>query len=191
MKAPYLTLAFLVLFSASLSCQKDRVRIYELKAVMLNGQKPVMGYLAELQDSTIWISPEIYVRSSAYWKLPAADIESLKFRRKGSVGRGLLIGGLSGLAAGAIIGLASGSDDKDECNYVTIAGSPVCFSRINPGLSASEKAVVYGLGTGTVGMLVGVIIGASRITIPLNGNVRTYRNQKERLRKYQITVPQQ
>jgi hypothetical protein len=78
--------------------------------------------------------------------------------------RGAGLGSLIGGASGAVIGYASG-DDRGWC----------CFS-------AGGKAVIYGVGLGVTGLVIGTVVGALHVSdrwtsVPLGSAVATPRLQ--------------
>jgi hypothetical protein len=108
------------------------------------------NYLVQVNDSNVLMS----LVPLAYTKLPADlnslklitynEIDHIKIKRKGAVGRGALTGGLIGLGTGLIIGLVEGDDEPDTWFSYT----------------AGEKAVMYGAALGIAGGLIGAVIGA-------------------------------
>jgi hypothetical protein len=67
--------------------------------------------------------------------------------RRRHVLRGAGLGTLLGVASGAVLGFASGDDDP---GWIAV--------------SAEEKAVILGTGLGGVGLLVGTVVGALRVS---------------------------
>jgi len=102
-------------------------------------------------------------------KLHINDIETVKIRRKGRIGRGVLFGALGGFALGGIIGLASGDDDPNNCFFC---------------LSAGDKALLAGIPLSIVGAGLGALIGSLKVKIPINGNISNFNRNKSKLRKY-------
>ena len=82
----------------------------------------------------------VYLRSTRDLRLAIANIQSLESQRGRMLGEGLLLGLAGGAALGAGIGLAVGPRGD--------------FDR-------KGSAVLYGLGGGFVGLLVGATVGAS------------------------------
>lgn len=87
-----------------------------------------------------------------YSSIPFSNIDVMKARRKGRVGRGVLIGALTGLAIGGLIGVISGDDPPDT--YMA--------------LTAGEKALILGMPLAAIGAGVGGLLGSFKVTIPLN-----------------------
>jgi len=107
------------------------------------------GYLSSISDSTIIASrDQIYagIRSnSSTGKLfHYSNVDQISFRRKGSTGRGVLIGAVSGLVIGTIIGYASYQEPPHEPDALF-------YFDFGPGVDAAAG--------GTVGMLSGAVIG--------------------------------
>ena len=106
-------------------------------------------FIAYAKDSSIAISklPLPFNKAPAQDAnvslIPYSSIDYIKIQRKGSVGRGIVTGVLSGFFAGILIGLAEGGDDPDSW-----------FA-----YSAGEKAIMYGATAGIAGGIIGAIIG--------------------------------
>ena len=121
----------------------------------------IKGYLSEVEDSLIVISNFYNYKKQRIYNY---DIKEIKFRNKGNIGKGFAIGALSGFAVGAIAGLAAGDDSEGWIRF-----------------TAGQKALVSGVALALPGALIGGMIGAAKIKIPINGNKMT---QKQKLLKY-------
>ena len=98
------------------------------------------------------------------------DIEKiidLKIYKKGSVGRGAIIGFLTGAITGFVIGMASGDDDPKQWFAMT----------------SSEKAFTGGILLGGAGALTGALLGLIHKKITINGQKEKYQNMKTRMAK--------
>ena len=111
--------------------------------------KVYKNFLVQVNDSNVLMSENPY----PYSKVPDGgsmklitynEIDHIKIKRKGAVGRGILAGGLTGFGVGVIIGFIEGDDEPDTW-----------FS-----YSAGEKAILYGTGLGITGGIIGAVIGA-------------------------------
>ena len=83
---------------------------------------------------------------------PFSKVESIALQRKGSVGRGMLWGGISGAALGILMGYISGDDPPHQNTPGQIDWSI--------RLTAREKALFLGILGGGGGTAIGGIIGA-------------------------------
>lgn len=133
------------------------------------------GALYELKDSSILVSNSLVIQDYSTdrfetVKLHINDIETVKIRRKGRIGRGVLFGALGGFALGGIIGLASGDDDPNDCVFFC--------------LSAGDKALLAGIPLSITGAGLGALIGSLKVKIPINGNISNFNSNKSKLRKY-------
>ncbi len=99
----------------------------------------------------------------------AGNISLIKLRRKGAVGKGAGIGFLSGVAVGAIIGLADG----DEFLFPKEA-----------------KAGIAGAFIGVIGTGVGAIVGTGKKKIPIDGNIEAYITHLNSLTNYTLKQDQ-
>ena len=134
------------------------------------------GTIYQLQDSAILIGDLEWLKSGEeipYRIIPVNAIDQINVRKKGSVGRGILIGAAAGFATGAILGLAEGDDaESSGWNF---------FS-----MTAEEKALGYGVLLAVPGSILGGLIGSTKIKIPLNRNLDTYQAQREKLKRYTL-----
>ena len=125
-----------------------KLHTYKVSVYNFNKQSN-FGYLAEINDSVLLLSPTevrynpIYSDSKNTKSFNYIDISSIKIRRTGTTGRGILIGAVSGLVTGAIIGFADGDDPPDPFFSYT----------------AGEKAIAVGAMGSVVGAVIGGIIG--------------------------------
>ncbi len=146
------------------------------KAVVFTDAKhSSSGYLASISDSSLSVSPTrtsltaYEINENDYFKVPYNSISKVRLKRKGAVGRGVLIGGLIGFSAGAISGLAAGDDPpcrRPVRNPYDIYGINLFFDQMDnafcEGLrrTASQKALGRGILGAFGGALVGSLVGA-------------------------------
>ncbi len=136
---------------------------YKTWVTSIDNSPNIKGYLSEVGDSLIIISDGLnYERQT----IDINNIKKIKFRKKGSVGRGMLIGALMGVFTGGISGYADGDDKKG-------------FFR-----SREDKALMSGVALMVPGAIIGGIIGSVKIKIPFNGNAM---KQRDELLKYKLS----
>jgi len=102
-------------------------------------------------------------------RIDPKTVKTISLRRKGSVGKGVWIGALSGAVVGGIAGYASGDDE------------PGWFSS-----TAEEKALGNAIFLSFPGAGVGALIGSARTIFAVNGNYQTYLNSRAELEKYAL-----
>lgn len=129
--------------------------------------RPYAPYIFQsLGDSTLNLkrrrSSEVLIR------MPVEQLEFVRIRRKGKIGRGILLGMLGGIATGAIWGQALGDDRKGGLLSLT----------------ADTKSTVLGTVCIIPGAIIGAILGSSSKKIVFNKSVETYQAQRETLRQY-------
>ena len=127
------------------------------------------GYLNELADTFLIIKE--YPNISEQAVIPIADIKKIKFRRKGNIAKGTLLGALGGFASGFLIGLSMG-DHEGYCDLI-------CFT-------GPQKGIILGTLLTIPGAIAGGIAGSLRVNIDINGSQKKYNAQKEALLKYQL-----
>lgn len=128
-------------------------RIYKTTVTTISPGSSASGYLASISDSSIYVSPQISYSAAAvtdnrsFAKMDYSNISQVQFRRKGATGKGILIGGAIGLAAGAVIGAASYTKPKDD------------FGQTLDDLFGISRATTTFAG-GIFGTLAGGVVGA-------------------------------
>jgi hypothetical protein len=141
-------------------------RIYRVSIIPSDSKKST-GYLANLSDSNLYLSPSPLHFSSVNINdgLSAYSynyLEKLEIKRKGSALRGAWQGALIGLATGVIAGLVSGDDPIAPTYHNPNDPLGNIFISVYNAFSwtAGEKAVAGGiLGAGTGG-LIGALVGS-------------------------------
>lgn len=161
------------------STKKDKkLKIYKTW-ISFNNEPKVMhgalGVLYEINDSSIMISNSLVKKDYSSGNFRLSDIsykniDYIKLRAKNNVGKGALIGTISGLIIGGILGFGSG-DDNPEGLFAMTAG---------------EKAVLAGTGLAICGAAIGALCGLIQIKIPINGNLENFNRNKNKLIKFTI-----
>lgn len=132
------------------------------------------GILYQSKESSILIAPMVKNRQLISDKyivdFQISNIETIKLRRNNKIGKGILVGAITGLVTGGLIGLIDGDDPP---------GTWFAFS-------AEEKATIGGVYLAVCGAGIGAIIGSIKIKIPINGSSEKYRKNKISLRGYSV-----
>ena len=132
------------------------------------------GILYQSKESSILISPLVknrqQISDKSLIEFQISNIETIKLRKSKKIGKGILIGAVTGLVAGGLVGLIDGDDP-----------SGTWFA-----LSAEDKAVIGGVYLAVCGAGIGALIGSIKIKIPINGNSEKYRKNKTDLRRYSV-----
>ena len=151
--------------------------------VTVHTNKTIKGFAENISDSVVLVSPRP-VKFNPYSSgdfagshvINYSEIRKIEIRRKGSVGRGALIGGISAMLAGVLTGFIEG-DDK----VLPASEDPWQLSAIFRS-TAGDKAVVYGLTGLVTGGIVGAIIGAlSHKKYIINGNKDKYDDMRKNI----------
>lgn len=139
---------------------KEKNRVYRVWVVTEDPKNMVKGYVYDLKDSSIVIS-NIALNEQGYipnfMEVKIDEIEHLRFRRKNSVGSGILLG----VSAGILVGTVVGALDNTFFSPFTTA-----------------------LGGGYLGILPGALKGTFKTGISINCKQSNYK--KEELLKYQL-----
>lgn len=152
----------------NLSSGQTKTKIYKVWVQLADSDRKVMGRLMELKDTSIVV---LNWKEEKIEDFGVSQIEKLKFRRKGSVGRGAAIGGAAGIVAGFIVGQAEGDDDPSD--YF-----------LDWSMTAEEKGVMYAPGFATAGALIGGIVGALKKKFIIDSSQVKYDLIKPELTKF-------
>ena len=130
------------------------------------------GIINNVYDSAIVfrVSSSGNVFPTNKWKLNYRDVSSIdqiKLRRKGSVGKGILIGAGAGFFLGGLLGLAGIPDYG-------------IFESLPPEQNALTGGILFSI----PGMIIGGIAGSFRIKIPINKNQFQYEKHKKVIASY-------
>ena len=117
---------------------------YRIHVHLSNGGH-VKGWLLSVTDSSVNVL--ITGRPDRDTAVVFRDIDRVSVRRKGSPGKGFVVGFSAGTVVGGLVGYASYS--PPDCD-----GSFFCFD-FGPGMSAMGGAVTGGFGAGLVGLVSG------------------------------------
>ena len=155
----FLLFFFCFYANAQDSSKKFRNIIFKTRVYNMNEEMIAQGYLVQVNDSNVAISvaplPYGVSPKSSLEQYNYHDIKYVEYKRKGSIGRGILIGSITSVLLGTIMGLVEGDTKPPEDNNW---GNTLAYS-LGP-VTTGEKVVTYGLGLGLMGGLTGAIIGA-------------------------------
>jgi len=135
-------------------------KIHKVKIVMINSPAIISGYLYDATDTSLIVSSSMtLIEDQSTIKLnmlsvPVADIKKVRLRKKGSVGKGYLIGTSIGIGTGIIIGLAASGT----------------------GFEVFAAAGTLGIVGSILGTPIGAIFGTKRFRI--EGNQEVYDGYK-------------
>jgi len=147
-------------------------RIYKTKVRILSDPSfTSYGVLYEVNDSSILISNRRLKHYNSgdveTSRFPVGDLKLIHTRKKGNGGKGAWIGAVSGVALGALIGMASGGNGVLNTGDATAIGAVFGF--------------VVGVPTGFIS---GRIAGHKKI--PINGSMDEFNLIKDELTDYAI-----
>jgi hypothetical protein len=125
----------------------------------------IKGFLYELKDSSVVILISTNSRinkfdTSYLLEFPVNKIELIKTRKKGSLGTGIIVGGLSGFTLGGLIGLLL--NEKPD-NHKAI-----------DNMEYRTSAFGMGLYIGLIGVGIGTIAGTVKMRYEINNNWNDY-----------------
>jgi hypothetical protein len=144
-------------------------KVHKVWITLINPSMKVEGYLYDCKDSSIVVS-SIKEQLNDYSsqmignkEFLVSNIEKIKIRRKGSIGKGYLIG--TGIGVGT--GIALGATDGDGFVIFAVAG-------------------MLGIVGSVVGTTVGIITGQKNYVI--HGNLAAYRIYASKLKASSIVI---
>ena len=108
-------------------------------------------------------------------KVDIRNIDVVKIRKKNNIGKGLLIGGLSGAVVGGIIGVVGWKRTDNEDSWQ------------NFNNSFNDAGLVFvGILTTITGVIIGAAIGSARVKIPIHGSQMQFEENKSLLNDYSV-----
>lgn len=139
------TTTLLIIISSATLCHGQRLKqdkIYYTWVYKDSARQPVKGFLHHLSDSSLWIRNGY--KTPVHREIMLRNVQALKFRRNGNVGKGIGIGALLGFTVGGVVGLFI-----DQCNYLPCSGGGnISIINPNPGPTRSPRGegfVVLGI----------------------------------------------
>ena len=163
-------MAFILAMAISSAQAQKKVEKRKLNPIWIEQEYGVQpkGYLYQVEEKGVVISSsgnqdDYFYRANQlnYLDIKATDIQTIKIRKPGSVGGGVMIGAVGGFLVGLTIGLLQGDDEVNPNCWLYCDYSP------RTGL---DKGLATGVSLGLLGGITGAIIGSAKIKIPINGN---------------------
>ncbi len=149
--------------------QQRKRGTYRVWIKKMNSDRKILGTLTKLGDSSITVR---YWKEDKVEEVPVVQIEKLKFRRKGAVGKGAAIGGGIGVATGLISGYAQGDDTPNPDAWIDFSAS------------AEEKAAGGAFFFGTLGAVAGSVVGSLKKRFVIIGQQSNYEALRPELIEY-------
>lgn len=173
MKALLFTIAFFHCFTFLLGQSPSiKVKIYDAQIILIEGKLDQRVNLFELTDSAIFITNTSLLKSeiqhydySTNRILFPENIKLIKARQKGSVGKGLMYGAVSGVIIGTLLGASWTDTDQGNVGYSILIGI---------GFSIMPTT------------LIGGALGSINRKFHINQNYNTYQQLRPELEKYTI-----
>lgn len=162
MKSSLVVLLSILLVAPIFAQSQRKAKKSKVYKVWVNktDRSTVKGYLYSANNELIKVVTK--VSDSDLIEVKAIDINKIKIRRKGKIGRNTWIGGAIGAGVGATLGLLVAWGDEEA----VATGSGLFFGAIGSGIGAA--------------------IGASRKTIRINGSLEMYNAELKWLQAYAI-----
>jgi hypothetical protein len=169
-KCVFMLLIFLSIGTRDYAQSQQRKRgTYRVWIEKMNDEQKVLGTLMKLGDSSITVR---YWKEDRVEEVPVVQIEKLKFRRKGGVGKGAAIGGGIGVVTGLISGYAQGDDTPNPDAWIDFSST------------AEEKAAGGAFFFGTLGAIAGSVVGSLKKKFLILGQQSKYEALRPELIEY-------
>lgn len=157
-------------FGQTTNTPEKKKKTYIVWVKPIDNTSTIKGYLSEVGDMLV-VTP--IKKNQTDHRIKLDQVNYLKFRKKGKIGKGLLIGGISGLGIGALVGLATHKSSSSSDSFSINLGPE--FSVLGGGIVGAIS-----------GLIIGRIVGGKKITIPIQGSKKSIQAQKEELLKYKF-----
>lgn len=163
-------LGILIFFPIKLNAQvvAEEEQPYKVWVKLMDGTK-VKGILYSANERGVKIMNIASLDVSNLTSIESNSINLISLRRKGKVGKGVWVGGLTGASTGILLGIMSGDDDAGFINF-----------------SKEDKAIVGGITLGVLGTGVGALIATGKNKIRINGNNDMFEKQVDVIKNYSL-----
>ena len=133
--------------------------------------KAVQCFVWQTTDSTLLYSTGKLLKMNDLQEIHARDIKKVAFRGKTRIVTGALVGGAIGGTIGRLFGYSMGSDKMKDSD---------------PGLSATDKAVIWSAVLAPVGIIAGVAAGSRREKFQIDGSLETFTKKRKQIKRYTL-----
>jgi len=179
MKSIFIFISLLLLMDVStVIAQNDSLKkpVYRCNIELINPTNHIEGDIIDIEDSFLVVNKS-YIKNKEkllmdnfqLMKIPSIRIDEVSAWKKGSAGRGLLIGSLTGAFVGSLVALATYKEPPD--------GSWIVISKGETILGGT----IFGFVSGG---LIGLVIGSIRIKIPINGKQDKFDSARKQYQSY-------
>ena len=173
MKSVIFPIVALLLQATTLVAQPGpgTLKPYRAWVTAIQRHQSVNGILYEVRDSSIVITQSTDIRDYLNRtfdteEIPVKMIRTIDVRKKGALGTGILIGGLTGLLFGLVIGYAT--------------NAPGDVNELDKQFNTGKMIVIPLLGAG-VGVAIGSSIGGAKMRLKISGSQVRFNLDKEKL----------
>ena len=154
---------------------RHRIKLYQVWLKQPDVAIQLKGALFETKDSSLLLSNSLNIKDYREGKyevrqVDVRNINIIKIRKKGNIGKGTWIGAVSGFAVGGILGYWS---------YRTHPGS---YTMDNP----TTIALLITGACGIAGTCLGAALGSVKIRIPIQGSQAKFKYSSIKLKKHSI-----
>jgi hypothetical protein len=159
----------LLFFKGYAQKETKNIKIYKVWVKLTDGTKQ-KGFLYAIDAKSLQIIGNLPLeKESEIVIINAKDVSQIKINRKGKMGISILIGGLSGIALGGVLGLVDGDDP------------PGWFS-----FTKEEKALSSAIIFGVLGTSIGALVGTGKEKFEIQGDEAIFKLNHKALIKYAL-----
>ncbi len=168
--------------------QPNTKKVYRAKVYAFDNKK-VRGILYSVDDSSIslcidtaFMKNDPLNQSFKVIAISYQDIKKIKVIRQGALGKGFLIGALTGAVPGLMIGAAADVGDAAYGATVTVLSWGTVTPEPEPSFIPVSTLVGF-----TIGGLIGLAVASPSKNFLIYNNIERYNTQKRRLSMYSVS----
>ncbi len=159
--------AIALLLTLNMKAQNKSRKVKVYRVLIITDESRMKGFLYEADSTGLNVSQDIKGENLEF--INAVNIRTIKIRKRGQVLHGAVIGALSGITFGYLIGLSGGDDEPGWFSY-----------------SKEEKGTIGAVAGGIVGTTIGTLISTARKKFNINYDINQYKENLMLLQVYSI-----
>jgi hypothetical protein len=150
---------------------------------LMEGKK--RGYFHHLDSTSIYLtsSKADLRQGNNLLQLPISSINKLQLKKKGTVGRGALIGLVAGGLTGLVLGRAAGAND--DCTPVYHDLFIFSYYSTPYPCGPSERGQLSAIKGAVIGATLGLLLGSTKRKFIIGGQKSKVREQEEKIKSYE------
>lgn len=163
------------LFSVPLSAQNLSKQSVTKVWINSETQEVDPSYLYRLGDNSIFLTPQPTMLNPPLTEYPVSDIFTLKLRRKGNIGTGILLGAAAGFLTNGIVDLLRRRHTLSACSVCPL------LEEIETKKGPNRRRYI---GSVLAGGVIGGVIASIKINISIGGRNDRYQYHRKELERF-------